>query len=68
MSTITYEGVVKDGRVRLPESVRLQESATVYVVVPNFDVQRNVHVHSPKLVNPEDVRDFRERVTKGEGR
>ena len=35
MSVATFQGVVENGQVRLPSDVRLPESATVYVVVPD---------------------------------
>ncbi len=37
MSIATFQGVIKNGQVRLPDDVHLPESATVYVVVPDAD-------------------------------
>ena len=36
MSVATFQGVMENGQVRLPSDVRLPESATVYVVVPDL--------------------------------
>lgn len=36
MAVATFEAVIKDGQVRLPDGVELPESATVFVVVPNL--------------------------------
>lgn len=38
MSVATYQGVVENGQVRLASDVRLPESATVYVVVPETEL------------------------------
>ncbi len=34
MRVTTFQGVVENGQVRLASNVRLPESATVYVIVP----------------------------------
>ncbi len=39
MSVVTFRGVVENGQVRLTSDVRLPESATVYVVVPDAEVE-----------------------------
>jgi hypothetical protein len=39
MSVATFQGVVENGQVRLANDVRLPESATVYVVVPDAEVE-----------------------------
>lgn len=39
MSVETFQGVVKNGQVRLASNVLLPESATVYVVVPDAEAE-----------------------------
>ena len=39
MSVATFQGVVENGQVRLASDVRLPESVTVYVVVPDAEAQ-----------------------------
>ncbi len=61
MKVVACEGVVENGCVRLPEGVLLPEKAKVYVVVPEapeVGVQRVVNIASPRLVHPEQVKDF----------
>lgn len=36
MSTITYQGIVEKGRIKLAGNIRLPEKAKVFVVVPDF--------------------------------
>ncbi len=50
MPVATYMGVVENGQVRLASDVRLPESATVFVVVPDVETNPNRraadHTHS----------------------
>ncbi len=62
MSVTTIEGVVENGQIRLPASVRLPERAKVYVVVPDVEVPAIGHIGSPRLVHPEQAADFRKEV------
>ena len=39
MPVATFQGVVENGQVRLASDIRLPESATVYVVVPDVEVE-----------------------------
>ena len=61
MKVMSYEGVVENGCVHLPAGVLLPEKAKVYVVVPGISESgdtRVAHVASPRLVHPEQARDF----------
>ena len=58
MKLATYEGVVENGRVRLPAGVLLPEKAKVYVVVPEVGTEPVAHIASPRLVHPEQAKDF----------
>jgi hypothetical protein len=61
MKVVTYEGIVENGCVRVPDGVQLPEQAKVYVVVPGaYDsgVRRAAHVPSPRLAHPEQAQDF----------
>lgn len=63
MKGATYEGIVENGNVRLPDGIHLPESTKVYVVVPDVEPRRIVHLRSPRLVHPEQARDFKLEVT-----
>lgn len=58
MSVTTIEGVVENGQIRLPASVRLPERARVYVIVPDTEVSPIAYVGSPRLAHPEQASDF----------
>ena len=62
MAISTFEGVVKDGQIRLRDNVTLPENAEVYVVIPDFESMPRAHVHSPHLVHPEQAADFVKQV------
>ncbi len=55
MSVTTVEGVVIDGKVVIPEELKLPESARVYVIVP-YD--RPKRIMSPRLANKADDKLF----------
>ncbi len=59
MKVATYEGIVEGGSVRLPEEVKLPENTKVYIVLPDDELQRVVHLRSPRLVHPEQAIDFK---------
>jgi hypothetical protein len=67
MSVTTIEGVVENGQVRLPATVRLPERAKVYVVVPDAEVPSVAYVASPRLVHPEQASDFEKVVVEENG-
>ncbi len=69
MSLVTYEGVVKDGKIILNEEVILPENAKVYVIVTNefrikIDRSKPAQMLSPRLARREDAKKFKMRVTK----
>ena len=56
MKVTTYERVVENGQIRLPDK------AKVYVVVPEAEAQPSAYVSSPRLVHPEQITDFTKEV------
>ncbi len=62
MKVTTFEGVVENGQIRLPATIRLPEKARVYVVIPDVEVQTLAYIGSPRLVHPEQVVDFKKEV------
>jgi hypothetical protein len=64
MAISTFEGVVKDGQIRLRDNVQLPEDTEVYVVIPDFAPLLRACVHSPLLVRPEQAADFVKQVVK----
>ena len=55
----TYEGIVENGHVTLPPNADIPEKTRVYVLVPNGDAQRTARIVSPRLVHPEQTKDFK---------
>jgi hypothetical protein len=62
MGVTTVEGVVENGQIRLPATVRLPERTKVYVIIPDVDVQAVAYIGSPRLVHPEQAADFQKEV------
>lgn len=59
----TFEGVVEHGQIRLNSEVHLLEGAKVYVIVPGLEAEPGrVHLRSPRLVQREQVADFKMEV------
>ncbi|MFL6208871.1 MAG: hypothetical protein ACJ74W_08480 [Pyrinomonadaceae bacterium] len=58
MGVVTYEGIVEGGQIRLTSEVHLPEQTKVYIIVPDFKVERTAHLHSPHLKRPEQAADF----------
>jgi hypothetical protein len=62
MGATTIEGIVENGQIRLPATVRLPERTRVYVVIPDVEVQPVTYIGSPRLVHPEQAADFQKEV------
>jgi hypothetical protein len=65
MKVATYEGFIENGKVRLPDNIRLPERAKVYVIVPDVEVESLAYIRSPRLVHPEQAEDFKKEVIQG---
>ena len=59
----TYEGIIENGRVTLPPNTDIPDNTRVYVVVPDAELQPTLYVASPRLVHPEQAKDFEMQVT-----
>jgi hypothetical protein len=55
----TYQGTVVRGEIRLDGDVELPENTRVYVVVPEASDTPPARIHTPRLVHPEEAREFR---------
>lgn len=62
MAILTLEGIVENGRIRLPDNVMLPEHTKVYVVIPEGETAPQAHVYSPRLVHPAQAKDFAKQV------
>lgn len=62
MAISTFEGIVENGQIRLCGEVTLPEKTKVFVVIPDFEAAAKAHVHSPRLVHPEQAADFAKEV------
>jgi len=58
MSVLALEAVVDHGLIHLPPDVKLPDRTRVYVIVPANLTQKKARLLSPRLTNPEQVRDF----------
>jgi hypothetical protein len=63
----TYQGVVDNGLIRLDPEIRLPENAQVFVVVPENVDERPLQIHSPRLVQRNQLPDFAKEVREAEG-
>ena len=54
----TYEGIVENGHVTLPLNADIPEKTRVFVVVPDVETQLPPRIASPRLVHPEQAKDF----------
>jgi hypothetical protein len=55
---VTYEGVVENGHVALPENASIPEKTRVYVLVPDGKPCQAPNIASPRLAHPEQAKDF----------
>jgi len=62
MGISTFEGVVKNGQIRLRDNVTLPENAQVVVVVSDFEPAPQAHVRTPHLRHREQTADFAKQV------
>ncbi len=65
MSVASYEGTVKNGRIRLADGVSLPENATVYVLVPGPENVAVPRIRSPRLADPSKLPDFQKQIAAG---
>jgi hypothetical protein len=59
MNVATFEGIVENGQIKLPENVRVPERTKVYVVIPGTAQPGAARVMSPRLAHPEQAQDFK---------
>jgi len=58
MSVLTVEGIVKQGKIELPDDIVLPEDTKVYIIIPGVQVQQRARIASPRLVYPDQAADF----------
>ena len=58
MNVATFEGIVENGQIKLPENVHLPERTKVYVVIPDLGPPTAMRLRSPRLAHPEQAKDF----------
>ena len=58
MNVATFEGIVENGQVKLPENVRLPERTKVYVLIPGASEPGATRMMSPRLAHLEQAKDF----------
>jgi hypothetical protein len=68
MPVTTFEAVIENGQVRLPEGVVLPERQLVFVVVPTAVGLTVQKLPGVRLANPDDAAKFEMKVIWGEPR
>jgi len=63
MSVTTFEAIIENGQVRLPEEVVLPERQIVFVVVPGTAEPTTRNFPSLQVTNPVDAKQFEMTVT-----
>lgn len=58
MSTMSFEGIVRQDQIQLPAGVHLPDETKVIVVVPPERSHQTAQVFSPRLANPAQATDF----------
>jgi hypothetical protein len=66
MSVETFEGIVEQGHVRLPDGVVLPERKVVYVIVPGNDAPLARSPAGFRLADPADAERFEMKVEWGD--
>jgi len=58
----TYEGIIENGRVKLPPDAGIPDRTRVYIVVPDGEAISVPYIASPHLANREQAKDFEKRI------
>ena len=58
MSDKTYEGTIVNGNIQLPAGVKLPENSRVLVIVPDESEAPKARIHTPRLADPKQAKDF----------
>ncbi len=58
MKTTTYEAVVENGQIQLPDDAYIPENTKVYVVVPSGEITTGVRLASPRLAHRQQAAAF----------
>jgi hypothetical protein len=62
MNVATFQGIVENGQIKLPENVRVPERTKVYVVIPDLGEPTPLRWMSPRLAHPEQAMEFTKNV------
>ncbi len=62
MSIITLEGIVDHGQIKLPSHIQLPDNTKVYIIVPDYQVTEYARIVSPRLVNRDQIVDFKMQI------
>ncbi len=58
MRVATYEAMVENGRIVLPDDLQLPERTRVYIVVPEIPDPPRFQIRTPRLRHPEEAGEF----------
>lgn len=63
MSVISFEGIIENGLIKIPQTLNVPNHTKVYIIVPDYNVKRQAKISSPRLVHPEQANDFKKTVS-----
>jgi len=58
MTVVSFEGIIENGQIKLPEGLPLPDYTKVYVVVPGLVQRTALNWMSPRLAHTEQAEDF----------
>ena len=58
MNVTSFEAIVEKGQIKLPENISVPERTKVYVVIPGAGEPKPTRLMSPRLLHPEQAKDF----------
>jgi len=62
MNVATFEAVVVNGQIKLPDNLHVPEQTKVYVVIPGIGEPGAIRLMSPRLAHPEQALDFQKTI------
>ncbi len=62
MKLTSFEAIVENHQIQLPDEIRLPDGTIVRVVVPDGELGSKAYMGSPRLVHREQLTDFEKDV------
>jgi hypothetical protein len=62
MNVASFEGIVENGQIKLPDNLHVPERTKVYVIIPGLGQPAAARLLSPRLMHPEQAEDFKKTI------